>query len=126
MRAGSTFKNLKQLCFICNEQRECDTNSYNNGGLGRCESKGSKAKLQEKMTQFLQDKEHKFHEAATRLQMKISFEAHDFYVVDVFYHNSCYIKFAIKKKLTVNKDERWKMTMENNVLEEFLLSLRSV
>ena len=36
------------------------------------------------MTQFLQDKEHKFHEAATKLQMKISFEAHDFYAGGCF------------------------------------------
>ena len=37
------------------------------------------------MTQFLQDKEHKFYETATRLKMKISFEAHVFYAADVFY-----------------------------------------
>ena len=36
------------------------------------------------MTQFLQDKEHKFHEAATRLQMEISFEVHDFYAANFF------------------------------------------
>ena len=112
-QARSTSKNLKQLCFICHEQRECDSNSYNNGGLGRCESEGSKAKLQERTTQFLKDKEHKFHEAATRLQRKISFEALDFYAMDVFYHNSCYIKFVIKNKVTVIKDEQmetYKMT----------------
>ena len=67
MRARSISKNLKQLYLICNEQRECDSNSYNIDGLGRCESEGSKAKLQVIMTQFLQDKAHNFHEAATRL-----------------------------------------------------------
>ena len=67
-RARSTSKNLKQLCFICNEQRECDSNSNNNGVLGRCESEGWNTKLQERMTQFLdkKDKEHKFYEATTR------------------------------------------------------------
>ena len=34
---------------------------------------------------FLQEKERKFHKAVTRIQMKISFEAHDFYAADVFY-----------------------------------------
>ena len=62
-------KNLKQSWFIRNEERECDSNSYNNGGLGRCERERSKAKLPERMTQFLQDKKHKFQEAATSLQM---------------------------------------------------------
>ena len=67
------------------------------------------------MTQFLQDKEHIFHEATTRLPMKINFEAHDFYAVDVFYHSSCYIKFSIKKNETVNKDEQRK-NLHNNIL----------
>ena len=52
-RARSISKNLRQLCFICNEQQECDSNIYKNGGLGRYESEGSKAKLQERMAQFL-------------------------------------------------------------------------
>ena len=34
---------------------------------------------------FLQEKKRKFHKAATRIQMKISFEAQDFYAADVFY-----------------------------------------
>ena len=73
MRARSTSKNLKQLCSIYNEQRECDNNGYNNGWLVRSESEGSKAKFEEKMTEFLQNKEHKFHEAATRLQIQMFF-----------------------------------------------------
>ena len=46
---------------------------------------------------FLQDPATKFHEAATRLYMKIGYEAHDFFAADIYYHNSCYIKFALKK-----------------------------
>ena len=95
MRARSTSKNLKQLCFICNEQRECDGNSYNIGRLGRCKSEGSKAKIQGTMTQFLQDEEQKLHEAATRFQMKINFEPRVLYAAHVFYHDSSYIKLAI-------------------------------
>ena len=36
------------------------------------------------MKEFLQDKKHKFHDATTRLQMKINFDANDFYAADVF------------------------------------------
>ena len=75
------------------------------------------------MIRFLQDREHKFHGAVSRLQMKISFKAHDFYAVDVFYHNSCCIKFAIKKKVTVNTDEQME-NLQNDILEEFLLGLK--
>ena len=77
------------------------------------------------MTHFLQDKGHKFHETATRFQMKISFEARDFYAADVFHHNSGYIKFAIKKKVIINKDEQIK-NLQNEILEEFLYSLKKL
>ena len=55
--------------------------------------------------------------------MKINFETHDFYVADGFYHNSCYIKFAIKKKVTVNKEEQIE-NLQNDMLKEFILSLQ--
>ena len=75
------------------------------------------------MTQFFQDKEHKFYEAAARIQVEISFEAHDFYATGVSYQNSFYIKFAIKKKVTVNKGEQME-NLQNDILEEFLFSLK--
>ena len=76
------------------------------------------------MSHFLQDKERKFYEAATRLEMKISFEAHDLYLVDIFYHNSCFVKFAIKKKVTVSKDKNME-NLQNDILEEFPLGLKN-
>ena len=60
---------------------------------------------------FLQDKEHKFYEAAARTAAGVS------------YQNSCYIKFAIKKKVTVNKGEQIE-NLQNDILEEFLFSLK--
>ena len=122
-RSRSTLKNFKRMCFICNEQRESDNSSYNCGGLGRCESENSKTKLHERMTLYLQDKNHKFHDAATRLQMKISFEAHDFYAADVYYHNSCFIKFAVKKITTLPLNEKAEI-LQNDILDEFFLALK--
>ena len=75
------------------------------------------------MAQFLQDKEHKFHEADTKLQIKISSEAHGFYATDVFYHDSCYIRFAIKEKVTFNKDEQME-NLQKDILDQLLLSLK--
>ena len=40
----------------------------------------------------------------------------------IFYRNSCYIKLAIKKKVTVNKLEQME-NLQNEIFEEFLLSL---
>ena len=100
---------------MCNEQREC----YNNRRIGKMQKWRFKSKSARKLAQFLQDRERKFHEATTRLQMNISFEQHLYHV---FYHNSCYIKFVIKKKITVNKDNQ----MENlqNDIDKFLLCLK--
>ena len=39
-----------------------------------------------------------------------------------FYHNSCCIKFSIKKKV-INKDEQMK-NLEHDIFEEFLLNLK--
>ena len=40
-----------------------------------------------------------------------------------FYHNSRYIKTAIKKKVTVNKEEQME-NLQNDILEDFFLSLK--
>ena len=52
------------------------------------------------MNTFSQDLARKFHEAAIRLFMKIGYEAHDSFAADIYYHNSCYIKFALEKKMS--------------------------
>ena len=49
------------------------------------------------MNVFLQDPAAEFHEAATRLYKKIECEAHYFFPADIYYQNSCYIKFVLKK-----------------------------
>ena len=50
------------------------------------------------MNVFLQYPATKFHEAAARLYMKTGYEAHDSFTADIYYYNSCYIKFALEKK----------------------------
>ena len=69
------------------------------------------------MNAFLQDPATKFHEAATRLYMKIGYEAHDFFAADIYYHNSSYIKLALKKmEQTVGGPVE---LLENDILEVF-------
>ena len=85
------------MCFICIEYWDSDSNAYNCGGLARCCEEGTKDKLLDRMNVFLQDPATKFHEAATKLYMKIEYEAHDVFAADTYYHNSSYIKFALTK-----------------------------
>ena len=83
--------------FICNEYRESDKNAYNCGDLARCRVEGASHKKLDRMNIFLQDPQTEFHEAATRLYQKIEYEAHDSFSADIYYQNSCCIKFALKK-----------------------------
>ena len=105
---------------ICNEYRESDKNAYNCGDLGRCRVEGASHKKLDRMNIFLQDPQTEFHEAATRLYQKIEYEAHDFFPVDIYYQNSCYIKFSLKKN---------EQTVDENVellgsdIHEFFLAL---
>ena len=83
--------------FVCNEYREPDKNDYNCGDLARCRKEGARHKQLDRMNIFLQNPAKEFHEAATLLYTKIEYEAHDIFSADIYYQNSCFIKFALKK-----------------------------
>ena len=87
-RSKSIFVGVRKLCFICNEYRESDCNAYNCVGLARRCEQGARCNMLDRMNVFLQDPATKFHEAATRLYMKIGYEAHNIFVADIYYHNS--------------------------------------
>ena len=83
--------------FVCNEYREPDKNDYNCGYLARCCKEEARHKQLDRMNIFLQNPATEFHEAATLLYTKIECEAHDIFSADIYYQNSCFIKFALKK-----------------------------
>ena len=94
----SAFAGIKKLGFICNEYRGSDKNAYICRGLARCCMQVARRKQLDRMNVFLQDPAIKFHEAATRIFTKIGYEAHHFLPADIYYQNSCYIKFAFMRK----------------------------
>ena len=67
----NTFLGVMKLCFICYEYRESESNAYNGRGLARCREEGATRKLLDRMNVFLQDPVTKFHEAETKLYIKI-------------------------------------------------------
>ena len=97
---------------------ESDKNTYNCGGLARCCEEGARHKQLDRMNIFLQDPATEFHEAATRLYTKIEFEAHDLFSADIYYQNSCYIRFALKK-IQQTVDENVEL-LESDIFEFFL------
>ena len=97
---------------------ESDKNTYNCGGLARCCEEGARHKQLDRMNIFLQDPATEFHEAATRLYTKIEYEAHDFFPADIYYQNSCYIQFSLKKnEQTVDENAE---LLGSDILKSFL------
>ena len=84
----------KFLCFVCGEERVVDTNSYMEGGLGRCSHVSSAEKLLEGMRRHVNEEVSPMQNAAKRLQMLNSGQAHDIFAIDVYYHHSCYLRFT--------------------------------
>ena len=74
------------------------------------------------MNVFLQDPARKFHEIATRLYMKIRYEADDVFAASIYFHNSSYIKFALTK-IEQTLDETVEL-LKNYRLEEFFFGAK--
>ncbi len=97
-RSSSQHLKEKRLCFIFNVKQSLDNKPYESGGLGRCERSKSANRLLERKEEYIQDKEHHFYAAANRLQLVTSGQSHDIFVIDIYYHQSCYLKFAINEQ----------------------------
>ena len=106
-------KTLEKKCFICNEIRSVDNNPYNEGGLQRCSCGPTAEKLLARKEVFLQDQAYRFHDAAKRLDILLSGASYDIFAADVFYHQSCYIKFVVNSVAPPSKEELDKKKTED-------------
>ena len=110
----------KMLCFICNTKRICETSPYNQGGIGRCTEERAANKLLKRKDEYLKDKSHRYHTAANRLELILSGKSHDIFAVDVYYHNSCYLKFAVNANTKLGEKNEIEEEIAADVLKEFL------
>ena len=62
---------LKRTCFIFNNKRISDNNTYNKGGIGRCEMDCVKDHLTERSRYYESDKNSRFCEALYRFNIDI-------------------------------------------------------
>ena len=106
-RSKSTFVGVRKLCFTCYEYRESASNAYNCRGVARWCEERTRRKLPDRMNVFWQGQETKFHETAAGLYMKIGYEVHDAFTADIYYHNSCYIEFILKKNGASSRRDCW-------------------
>jgi hypothetical protein len=82
-------KRLEKKYVLCNFKRTCDGNKYDEGGLQRCESEVIAAKILDRKSIFLDDPNHRLHDAAKRLDVILSGFC-DIFAADVYYHQVCH------------------------------------
>ena len=54
----------------------------------------------------LSDASNRFYNPGNRLKINISYEAHDFNAADIYHHNLCYMKYALKSLSTTAVEEQ--------------------
>ena len=122
-RAQGPTTNIKRICFVCDSTRLCDSNAFNNGGLGRCGYERSQEKIKKSQEFYLNNVEHKYYRAANRLLQLESGQSFDLYAIDVYYHQSCYrnfTRFPMEETNTTNAEEK----TQHKVLDVFLATIR--
>ena len=85
----------KVKCFICDTLRPIDRKPFDEGGLARCGQEKSKTRLDERSKVLLSMNDHRFYEASKRYSLLHSGQSYDTFAIDLYYHKSCYIKYAL-------------------------------
>ena len=86
----------EKLCFICQEKWKSDNFPLNQSGLGSCTEEPTGNRIKERKSIFLKDKDSRFHNAAIKLNILLA-GSKDICAADVYYHQSCYLKYAVNK-----------------------------
>eukprot|EP00794_Sanderia_malayensis_P001897 gene1897-2154_t len=115
----------KRRCFICNIIRGSDPKQYNCGGLGRCTEERAAANLLSRQNMYLQEPEHCFFDAAKRLQILQGGSGHDLFAINVYYHQSCYLKFTVSPVLLRDEKSQQLNDRTQDVLDEFYAKIKS-
>ena len=107
------------MCFVCQEKRKFDNFPLNQGGLGRCTKERAGNRIKERTSIFLKDEDSRFHNAAIKLNILLA-GSHDIYAEDVYYYQSCYLKYAVNKIAGKAESSEYEEILSVNVLDNFI------
>ena len=110
---------IKSICFVCNKSFGYDINPYNQGGLGRCSQESSAKKLDDGVIYHINEASSEYRDAALRLKVMRCGTSHDVFALDVYYHQSCYLKFTRTKKKVYEKDE-----VKQMIEKQFVINIK--
>ena len=112
-------------CFLCNTKRNVDNNQYKEGGIARYSLEATAEKLLQKNQFYLKDENHQFYEASKGLDIKLSGSSHDIYAADIFYHQSCYVKYVHSRSSAILDSEiNYIQNIRKTVLEIFFSNVK--
>ena len=75
----------EKLFFVCQEKRKSDNFPLKQAGLGRCREKRAGNRIKERTSNFLEDEDSRFHNAAIKLNILLA-GSHNIDAADVYYH----------------------------------------
>ena len=118
---GNT-KQFQRIC-VCDVIRPCDSNTYNEGGLGVCEFTSAADRLMDAANAIGETND--LRAAKQRLFILVSGESKDIYSAELRYHRSCYRRFTYKKHesdIDVEKQKNYEDAL-NDFLKKIELSI---
>ena len=111
--------NKEKLCFVCQRKRKSDNFPLKQGGLGRCTEEHARNRIKELISVFLKDEDSRFYNAAIKLNIRLA-GCHNIYAKDVYYRQSCYLKYAVNKVGGNAESNEYGDTLSFNILDDFL------
>ncbi len=123
-RSPTAYLEKKRLCFVCNFQRSSESNQYKQGGLGLGSTLNSATRLREALDRQIAGVQNCYFQAAQRLKLLQCSQSHDIFAIDVYYHQSCYLKFIKTEKDTTDDNKKIQEDMQAMVLAEFDITIK--
>ena len=87
---------IRKSCVLFVKKNGSHNFQPNQSGLGSCTEERAGNRIKERQSIFLKDKDSRFHNAAIKLNILLA-GSHNIYAADVYYHQPCYLKYAVNK-----------------------------
>ena len=91
--------------YATHTKRNVDNNQYKEGELARCSLEPTAEKLLQKKKFYLKNENNRLYAASKRLDIKLSGSFHDIYTVNIFYRQSCYVKYVHSRSSAILDSE---------------------
>ena len=103
------------------EKQKSDNFPLNQWGVGRCTEERAGNRIKERTSIFLKDEDSRFN-FCNKVNILLA-GSHDVYAADVYYHQSCYLKYTVNKIAGNAESNKYEETSSANILDDFLFKV---